>query len=894
MQEDSQHYSNPPIFNNVYYDVEEKKMYYRKVISGEIQSSIFYDYGFVRVGDRISPRSSSSPNASQYQEFIGGHLLEKTYQYSSSSSNNNRWDYYYDISAERKFLLDYYVNSSKDNAFQVYSHINIAYIDIEVDEKEGMKSIKEFNSEITAVSIIVDNKRKKTMICGIFFVCNTDNTKNTDISVQVKKQVKDSFQEEGLLEEIRDNILIVPAISERELLKKVCLFFEKTSPEFISGWNIEEFDIPYILNRIKKLFSKEESALLLSKLSPYKKTTITRNGRSVIPGLSIMDEMKLYKKYYSSTEKSFSLNNIAKKVLKKEKAIEKNQTIGSLRRDNFLQFIYYNFYDTLLVFLIEKKVQVIETAVELCYETNTLYRDVYYSSVIIDNAILTRLLPEKKIPPATRRKGIVDEDFKFEGAFVKEPQRGLFEWVFDLDVESLYPNIIVGLNISPETKIQVLSNESEQEDILIKRRKQFLDAGYCISKNNVIYCSYKEKRGVIPQLVLSWIEKRKKYKSLMKTPGLKEEEKNFYNKKQLIQKILVNSVYGVLGLPTFRFYDIDNCQAVTLTGQVIVQKGMEYGNKLLNETVKEKTSGITLLNTDYCLYSDTDSLFFKIDDSLISGEEEEDKKKKIVFEVSARVMDYVNEQVNEFFNVNFNFEKGRIFFKREFISKTALFFEKKHYAQWLIDQEGMAIDKIDFKGVEAIKSNYPEVFSNKIQTLITLILKKASEVEICEFLENFNQSLKLPISERGQLLIYTSAGDIEKFSNPINEVLTVKQAYKKSTPIHIKAAIIYNYLLSKLSQKKSSSVDILLEETALPYYPIKSGDKIKYGYVKTPNKLGIECLAIPIENPEPTIERFLLEQLDVDKMKYNFFDSKLDKILSIANINLNNNTFTLF
>lgn len=402
------------------------------------------------------------------------------------------------------------------------------------------------------------------------------------------------------------NSHIVSCPDEKTLLLKFIDAIHTIRPHVMTGWNVDKFDIPYLHNRIKRVLGKKTANQLsiIGEMfySPYR-------DRWSIAGTSILDYMVIYKKFSYKELPSYALNAVSLAELGRGK-VEYEGNLDDLMENDIDKFIEYNITDVQLVLDLDKKLQYIDLVRNICHVCHVPYEDFFYSSKYLEGALLTHLKRIEVVAPnkpADRREKMQElkesGEQGFIGAFVKDPQPGRYDWIYDLDLTSLYPSIIMTLNISPETKVAKILDwdadefiRGEKEEYLIdgnrvskEKLQQFFDKyRYTVSSNGVLY--NRDVVGLIPAILNDWFDKRVEYKDQMKKWGKEgnDEKYNFYKKRQLVQKILLNSLYGVLGLPAFRFYDVDNAEAVTTTGRTVIQKTQDAINLKYNKELGYK------------------------------------------------------------------------------------------------------------------------------------------------------------------------------------------------------------------------------------------------------------------------------------------------------------------
>jgi len=385
----------------------------------------------------------------------------------------------------------------------------------------------------------------------------------------------------------------------------------------IKTHNCDGFDVPYLYNRLKNVFDDKTA----KRLSPIGKIYYNKfQERYFIAGISCLDMMKLYKNFTFGQRSSYSLDAIAKLELKEGK-IQYDGTLDKLYREDKEKFIDYNVHDVRLVKMIDDKMKFIELAKGICHKGHVPLEDFQFSSRFLDGAILTYLKRKGKIVvpnrPIKEGEFSYTEEPKFEGAYVKDPVPGKYHWLVDLDATSMYPSIIMTLNISPECKIAKLKEWSNSDfqkgvektykielgDKIIEFDKtefeKFISQeNLGISSNGVLY--ELTNKGIIPEILEVWFDERTEMKNLVKKYGKElnadgsvniHYDKNkleFYNTRQKIQKTLLNSLYGVLGLPSFRYYDLDNAEAVTTTGVDLIKFAQKVTNNYFIKNLKNK------------------------------------------------------------------------------------------------------------------------------------------------------------------------------------------------------------------------------------------------------------------------------------------------------------------
>ena len=668
-----------------------------------------------------------------------------------------------------------------------------------------------------------------------------------------------------MIERKTDKAIVIPFKHEEDMLMKYLELYEYINPTIVTGWNIDYFDTPMLYNRIKRLLG-ERHANRLSPIgecfwSPYRK-------RYFMAGVSYLDYLSLYKNFTYSELDSYRLDSIAQRELGKGK-IEYDGNLDILFRDDIEKFIEYNLVDVELVVEFDQKLQFIDTARGICHAGHVPYEDFVYSSKYLEGAMLTYLkrkgivAPNKPADRQERMQALRDNnEEKFIGAYVKAPIVGKYEWIYDLDLTSLYPSIIMSINISPETKVGKIEDWDAQKFIkgevaeyrvgdnyITKENLKTLleKSKYSIASNGVMYRT--DKPGCIPDILDLWFSQRVEFRKLEKKYGDEgdKEKYAFYKKRQLVQKILLNSLYGVLGLPAFRFYDVDNATAVTTTGQTVIKSTADMANIKYNKELGTP-------NADSNIYIDTDSVFFSAVPLLDHRKpnwknEEQETIAGYVNEIAGEMQDYLNNFYDILGKKVFNIDKHRFEIKKEFVSKAGIWIAKKRYAQWIISDNGVPVDKLDVKGLDVVRSSYPAAFRKFMGEVLIEILRGDTEEQLTNKVYDFKKDLV-----NMDVVKIAKAGAVKELSKylPKKKEQTAMFQFKSGTPAHVKAAIAYNQLLTHFGLDKQ-------------YEPLKDGDKIKWVYLKQ-NPYGLDGVAMNGYNDPKEIMDLVTTYIDYDKI----------------------------
>ena len=740
-----------------------------------------------------------------------------------------------DINPEIRVLVDNYTDSD-----EVSTGHRTMIIDIEVEVTEGFPDIKKAENRVTAIGF--NDPLTDEYFCYVLDTKNKLKLDDTKISTNGNEITK-SFTD------------------EYDLLNAFFMKYMKIKPTILTGWNVEFFDVPYLYNRACNVVGKNVANLLSPVMSVQ--WSDFGGGKYKIAGVSILDYLILYKKFTFSEKSSYRLDNIGS-IEVGEKKIEYEGTLNDLYDNDIDKFVQYNLQDVKLVKKLDNKLDFIEIARGIAHLGHVPYEDVFMSSRYLEGAILTYLKKQNIIAPNKPKKSNKTSDDKFVGAYVQEPKKGKHNWVFDLDITSMYPSCIMSLNISPETKIgklegwspeefirgvnktyTVTNNETELGRFTNTELKDYLEnRSIGVATNGVMYRT--DKDGLLPALLRKWFDERVEYRKLSKKfheEGNKEQS-DYFDRRQYLQKIILNSLYGVLGLPVFRFYDLDNAEAVTYTGQSLIKFTKKIANNFYNKELGD--------DKDHCIYIDTDSVFYsatplvqKRFPSVNIGDE--DKMSKAILNIADEVQLYLNNSYDYFGKKFCNLDKHRFDIKQEVIAKSGLFVTKKRYGLKIINDNGKKVNKLMVKGLDTVRSSFPTAMRDMLSKLLEDILMDVPKEQLDKFILNFKNSMKLM--------------DFDKIANPtgVKKVTKYKvkdgaifKSYKLGTPIHVKSALFYNDMLKHLKISRR-------------YTPIHNGEKIKWVYLKN-NPLGLDTIGYKGHEDPPEIISFIKQFINPEKL----------------------------
>ena len=723
-----------------------------------------------------------------------------------------------DIPVDTRVLIDAYADSD-----EVSINHRRAYIDIEVDSVGGYPNIEDPIKEVTAIALL--DESKDTYYCFIL---------DKDAVVQ---------------NENKDNTIILPYLHEEDLLVAFLKKWDEVKPTIVSGWNIDGFDFPYLHARLVRVLGEE----VANALSPINICYFNKyKNKMTIAGVNALDYLVLYKKYSGKNLTNYRLDTVAKEELKIGK-IEYEGSLNDLMKSDIKKFIEYNLHDIILVKKMNDQLQFIELAMSICHVCHVGYEEFGMSSKFLEGALLTYLRRKKLIAPNKKLKlDVVDrdddlaDDVGFEGAYVKDPVPGRYDWVCSADINSLYPSVIMSLNISPETKVGIIKDWDSEK--LVKKSadkiafdnevytyedfgKIIVDNNLSVSANGIVYD--QSKLGCIPDILKTWFAERVEYKTKMKDASTRKDKEQyvFWKRRQHVQKILLNSLYGVLGLSIFRFYDLDNAAAVTLTGQEIIKTSAKYVNNKFNKRCGTK-------DKDYVIYIDTDSLYLDIK-SLADHEKIEDVKPFAI-----KTIGTVSDELNDFYKVMmvrmFNSTDNRIKIAADVVAQSAFWVVKKRYAMRKVYnmEESKDVDEIEIKGLDVVRSSYPKKFRDFMKGILTDILQGTPNKIVNAKIVTFKDTMK--DFELEDIAKNTSVKFISNTEAKINFDPKHREPFnfEGGSTAQCKAALAYNDMLNKYE----------LNDTE----PILHGGKIKWVYLKE-NPFGLSGIAFKDDGKDPKV-----------------------------------------
>lgn len=814
-----------------------------------------------------------------------------------------------DINVIFRCLSDNYLNAEPPK-------LHTAFFDIEVDfdRERGYSPTDDPFNAVTAISVYLDWLEQLVTL------------------VMPPKHMSDETAQELTAE--FENCLLFR--SEIEMFETFFALIEDA--DVITGWNSEGYDIPYFVNRVTRIMSKDDTRkfCLLGQLP--KPRTYERFGKEEqtydLIGRIHMDYLQLYKKYNYESRHSYSLDAIGEYELGERKT-QYEGSLDQLYNKDFKLFVEYNRQDTMLVYKIHNKLKFLDLANALAHENTVLLPTVMGSVAMIEMAIYNEAHARDMIVPDKKRKDSYGDEQQAAGAYVAVPKKGIHEWVGAVDINSLYPSAIRALNMAPETIVgqvrQTLTDKYmydkgialakekrkkkngddadavtgailwenlfgslEYTAIMNQERGTMLTIDYedgrsvemsaaeiwklifdshrpwMISANGTIF-TY-EKEGVIPGLLSRWYSERKSIQKEAKA-AYGTDKFEYYDKRQLVRKILLNSAYGALLNEHCRFYDKRIGQSVTLSGRQITKHMMSQINEIITEKYEHDGDAIVYGDTDSCYFSAYPILKEQID----SGE--------LVWDKDSCIALY--DQIAEMTNASFPAFMERAFHcprkngevikaGRELIGDRTLFITKKRYAINIFDLEGKRQDidgkmgKVKAMGLDLKRADTPKYVQEFLMEVLMMVLGGAPRDEVIEKIRTFKRWL-------GEQDNWTkgSPKSVNKLTY-YGELEARSKTGKANMPGHVRAALNYNYLRRMNNDQYSQK--------------IVDGMKVIVCSLKD-NPLGFTSVAYPTD--ELRLPQWFIDlPFDALDMERKLVDEKIDNLLGVLNWKIRQDTNT--
>ena len=816
--------------------------------------------------------------------------------------NRNKNLFESDINPVYQCLSTNYINQDAPD-------LKIAFFDIEADfdPEKGFSLPSDPFMPITAISVSLQ-------------------WMNSLVTLAVPPKGMSVTQAKHLVEGF-ENVFICE--TEADMLKQFLNLIEDV--DVLSGWNSEGYDLPYIINRISKVLSKDDTRRFCLWKQLPKKRTFERYGREQetydLVGRVHVDSLELYRKYTYEERHSYRLDAIGEHELGETKTVYEG-SLDQLYNQDFRKFIEYNRQDVALLDKLDKKLKFIDLTNELAHANTVLLQTTLGAVAVTEQAIINEA-HRRGLQVPNRPKRDMAGSTTAAGAYVAFPKKGYHKWIGSMDLNSLYPSVIRALNMAPECvvgQLRPLDTDAMVEEQMTLQKKSFAGAWenhfgsleyeyvmqqrrdavvtvdwedgtsesksgaevykmifdsnnpLILSANGTIFTS--EFEGVIPGLLKRWYTERQDMQSMKKkavNAGNKAEEE-FWDKRQLVKKINLNSLYGAILNPGCRFFDKRIGQSTTLTGRQIAKHMASKVNEVITGTYDHVGQAI--------IYGDTDSAYFSAYEVL--KKEIEDGKIPWTKESVVKLYDQVCEEVNgtfkKFMSDAFHCPKSRaevIQAGRESVAESGLFITKKRYAVLIYDLEGHRTDegespgKVKAMGLDLKRSDTPLFVQNFLSELLLMVLTGKTEKEVLERIAVFRQDFKkLPGWQKASPKRANNIGEYAKKEARLG---------KANMPGHVRASLNWNNLKKMNSDKHSIE--------------IVDGMKVMVCKLRK-NPLDYTSVAYPVD--QLRIPMWFKElPFDDDSMEKTLIDSKLGNLLGVLKWDISStetkNTFnTLF
>lgn len=737
----------------------------------------------------------------------------------------------FDIYGQTNFVYQYlseqYKGEIKYNSKQVRIHI----WDIETATEGGFPNIETANEAILLIAVY-----------------DSYTSKITQFGWKDHKPVD-------------NDVTYISATSEREMFFKFMDFHATNYPDVVSGWNSNEFDVPYIARRMRNIMGEE----FVNRLSPWGTVNPQEknldNGKvftEEIIGISCIDYLALYRKFVLKPRASYRLNYIAEIELKEQKVDHSEYSnFKEFYTKDWDKFCIYNAHDVRLVMRLEAKLKLLEVMFTIAYLARINYEDVF-SPVRTWDTVIYNYLKERNIVIPKEKFGYKKD--QFAGAFVKEPVPGMYKWVASFDLQSLYPHLIMQYAISPENimdyfsvNVDELSERKVDLDFLKEKNVSLAANGWMFKRESAMLPDLMEKTYTDRALAKKKMLQIKKQES--KTQADYDEISALSNLEQAL-KILLNSAYGGVGSQYFRYYDLRMAEAITLSGQMVIKWVARKINEFLNKTCK--TTGI-----EYVFYIDTDSNYINLERLVESVCEGKSVEYKINFmdTFCEKVMQPKLEEWFQELADYTNAYKQRMFMKRESLADIGIWTARKKYLLNVHNSEGVKYDPPDLKitGLQIIQSATPDILKPYLKDAAKLIFE-LDESKLHDFVADVEKMFKT--LSPNQIAKSVSANNMHEWVHPVT-------IYKKGTgcPYQVRGAVLFNHYLKTLGLDTK-------------YEHIKSGDKVKVLYLKLPNPIKEDLIAFSDDLPP---EMGLHKYVDYERQFEKVFLDPLETILNAIN-----------
>lgn len=873
--------------------IEKRGKIQVKTVDGDIKRWVAHDYSpelFIPANEKTDFKSISEK-----------YLTPITYENITSARDAIRalGEASKDIYGYWKYGTSFICQSSYEPATS--ADFSIVYHDIETTVGAGFPSVHTVDEEINMITFI-DRKNRIHAV----------TTCNVDIGLVEKEFSTGKYENYTCKVWVED--------TEEDLFRRMLALWAMYDPDIFVGFNSEAFDMPYIVNRMEKILGEKSS----NKLSPFGRTSIryfeNDFGEEVITadidGVSHVDLMISYKKFIQEPRDSYSLDNLSMEDLGEGKLKHESGIPGHLLYHKYpTDGLRYNIVDVVRLKEIDEKKGVVDLSISVAQMSKSNVDDVLHATRIWMNIIYDDL----------RQKGIYfpikgeRRDFrKIEGGFVMDPKVGLHEWLASFDYASLYPSIIMGLNVGVETKAQKL-HDVDPDAILEDRARA--PEGLSMGGNG--QCYRKDKTSFLAEITAELYKRRKNYKFtkifMQKVIELKENEKidahikefisdpdkqkgarvvyddmlksnldgvlslsgdaklkevkrlaALYGNYDLGTKVLLNSLYGATAERNFYFYDSDIAESITLAGQFLVRN---LGGMM--ESILEKNFG----KSKSWVASDTDSVYFSLN-SVVENrckDKTEDETLDWITEFADTTLQKVVKKANDLACEKLGaYQPERFEADREVIGRRGVFVAKKNYAISIVNLEGVKYEtpKLKITGLAAKKSSTPLFFREKMKEFFNVFLGEGNREKSIELIADVEEQFMMEPLDKIAMNI-----NVKEIPSKVDEN---GKPFDKGIHINQRAIATHNWMISKT------------EESSREIEPLQPGDKVRFIKLKVPNPSGQPVIAWKDEFPA-YFESVGLDKYVNKKLMYkDNFEKKLDPIFKACGIDPKVNNLDLF
>ena len=760
----------------------------------------------------------------------------------------------------QQFLIDTYWKENETIEF-ISNPLNVMFLDIETISETDQTFPNPEDPNHPLVSLACYSTLHKEMICfGIGEYTGT-----------------------------RTDFKYVNCKSEKELFINFVKYIETDYPDLMTAYNGEIFDFPYIINRCTKVCGED----ITKRLSPYGKIRVSvippssasfgkERKRYFIEGIAVVDYLEIYKRFQFSPRDSFKLDNIAEIELGENKVDFGMMSLTTLMKEDWNKFIEYNVQDVNLLVRLDNKLGFVNL-LRMLANTGLTNLDSAMGSIVVNTGAFA--IKAKQIGKVLSTFIRNDPDNVNPGAFVAEPQQGFQEQFLYFDASSLYPNTMITLNLSPETKVGKLL-ELEDGSVMLRHvsgkefpmsREKFDDLckkeQLSISKFNIVFS--QKNKGIIPLYLEEKYNERIQIRNRMKdlkkeknenknlSPNRVEEidnELKILDARQMCIKVVINSCYGLLGNKRAAMGDDDLAASITLTGQGVIKKAAEIYSDYLRK------NGINMTDEQCRIYGDTDSTVLKMRELLrvknIEFLKEHGVLNPAVYDEAQKIEDYLNENINEWAKKELKTNDPRFSFKRELIGTCGVFLAKKRYVLHMVDDEGIPCNKYKYTGVEVVRTTMPKQIKPYAKKIIETMISSKSRAEVDKVVQECYEVFKtLPIQDIASVM---GVKGYNKYTSRLSD-LHIPQG--SGTPVHVKASYYYNKLLKEFNIENK-------------YESISDGEKVRFFYVEQPNKYRIEVAGFKYEWPKEFND---VIKIDHEKMFNKMLFSMIERFYDCVN-----------